>query len=83
MGSADGYVDNSDLVFNLTHHDAQLASMPGHPVKHTGCRAHRIGTVKTDACGGSTQNSVTMLTARLGLAGTNTNTPPVVAISRV
>src|SRR3989338_4616580 len=24
MGSADGYVDNSDLDFNLTHHDAQL-----------------------------------------------------------
>src|SRR5262245_26618178 len=49
MSSADGYVDNADLVLNLTHQDAQLAPMSGHPVKHTGCRAHRIGTVKTHA----------------------------------
>ena len=49
MGSANGYVDNSDLVFNLTHHNAQLAPVPRHPVKHTGCGAHRIGTVKTHA----------------------------------
>src|SRR4029453_9054030 len=28
MGRADGDVDNSDLVLNLTYHDTQLAPMP-------------------------------------------------------
>ena len=49
MRRADGHVDDADLVFYLTHQDAGLASVPGHPVQYSGGGAHGVGAVELAA----------------------------------
>ena len=50
VGRADRHIDHTNLILNLTDHDAGLARMRGHPMEHP-CRwTHWIRAVELDAC---------------------------------
>ena len=48
MGRSHSHADDADLVFDLTHHDAEFAGVGRHPVQDSGRGAHRIGAVELD-----------------------------------
>src|SRR5713226_1824918 len=70
MRRANRHIHNPDLVFDLTHHDAQLATVPGHPMQYSGRRTHRIGAVKSHSRRGpSHRQRLVTLEEREFLAG--------------
>ena len=49
VGGADGHVGHGDLVLHLADHDAEFATVLGHPVEHSRRRTHGVRTVELDA----------------------------------